>query len=76
MAVILCNDNFCAAVFVVPLQALFTTSCFALFYVFNFVLLYPALNDWPFMKYASNYFSSLCAVSLPACPVLPPPPSR
>jgi len=22
----------------------------------KFFLLYPALNDWPFMKYASNYF--------------------
>jgi len=56
-----------------PFQALFTTSCFALFYVYNFVLLYPALNDWPFMKYASNYFSfvrrllaCLSCITLPA----------
>ena len=77
MAVILCNDIF--------LRCLSLGICFPpLSAVYYFLLrtvlclrissfLYPALNDWPFMKYASNYFFfPLCAVSLPTCPVLPP----
>lgn len=76
MAVILCNDNFCAAFLSVSVfllkrcLLLLASHCFM---STKFFLFYPALNDWPFMKYASNYF--FFVRRLLACFVLyyPPP---
>jgi len=72
MAVILCNDTFALP----SSRYLFSPFKHRLLLLASHCLMstvFFSFHDWPFMKYASNYFS--CAVSLPTCPVLPPPSS-
>src|SRR5258708_7197571 len=77
MAVILCDHNFalrCLSLSICfpPLSAVYyfllrTVLCLRFFFPF-----YSALsNEWPFMKYASNYFS-LCAVFACLSCITPP----
>jgi hypothetical protein len=71
MAVILCNDNLRCLSLGISFSLLSAVYYFLLRTVLCLRFFFtPAHNDWPFMKYASNYFP-LRAVSLPAC-VLPP----
>jgi len=65
MAIILCNDNFCAAFLSVSVFPFKRCLLLLASHCLMSTILYPALNDWPFMKYASNYCApSACLLVL------------